>query len=88
MYTSPIGDILREHNIDFHLYADDTQLYIRFETYSSAEMESAKFRIESCVSEIDNWMTRNKLKLNTDKTEITMEFPSCTYEVMQRYFVF
>ena len=26
--------------------------------------------IESCVREIDNWMTRNKLKLNRDKTEL------------------
>lgn len=71
-YTSQIGDIFREHNIDLHLYADDTQLYITFETSSSVEMESVKFRIESCLSEIDNWMTRNKLKLNTDKTEIAV----------------
>ena len=57
---------------DFHLYADDTQLYITFETSSSDEMELAKFRLESCVSDIDSWMTRNKLKLNTDKTEIAV----------------
>ena len=70
IYTSPIGDILRRHAIDFHLYADDTQLYISFETSSVAEFEAAKLKVESCVGEIDEWMSRNKLKLNTDKTEV------------------
>ena len=70
IYTSAIGDILRRHAIDFHLYADDTQLYISFETSSVAEFEAAKLKVESCVGEIDEWMSRNKLKLNTDKTEV------------------
>ena len=72
IYTSPIGDILRKHGIDFHLYADDTQLYITFETSSLQEMEQAKRKVEACVYDIDNWMTTNKLKLNTDKTEVLL----------------
>jgi hypothetical protein len=27
-YTAPLGDICRKHDIDFHLYVDDTQLCI------------------------------------------------------------
>ena len=37
LYTSPLGDIMRQHNVDFHLYADDTKLYITFES-SSADL--------------------------------------------------
>ena len=70
LYISPIGDIIRKYNINFHLYADDTQLYITFSTSSSDELESAKQEIEACVLEIEKWMTYNKLKLSSDKTEI------------------
>ena len=74
IYTSPIDDILRKHGIDFHLYADDTQLYITFGTSSNSlqEMEQTKRKVEASVYDIDNWMTTNKLKLNTDKTEVLL----------------
>ena len=30
IYTAPIGDIYRNNHVEFHLYADDTQLYLSF----------------------------------------------------------
>ena len=44
--------------------------------------------VELCVKEIGNWMLRNKLKLNQDKTELlltssnyrVLDHPSTLYE--------
>ncbi|KAK3754752.1 hypothetical protein QZH41_000065 [Actinostola sp. cb2023] len=61
MYTAPLSDIIRQHDMNFHLYADDTQVYISFESSST---ELARASIEACVSDIDKWMSQNLLKMN------------------------
>ena len=70
IYTSPIGDILRSHKMNFHLYAEGTQIYISFKYQKQIDFENIKVRIEACLTEIMNWMTDNKLKLNPEKTEL------------------
>ena len=72
LYIVPIGDLLRSLDIDFHLYADDTQLYVTFKSNNSDDLIAAKLKIEECVCQLDEWLTMNKLKLNSDKTEILM----------------
>ena len=62
--TSPLSDIASERELSFHFYADDTQLYVTFETSSLNGMELCKCRLEARVREIDTWMLLNKLKLN------------------------
>ena len=70
LYTSPLGDIARSHGLSYHFYADDTQLYLSFETSSPEDMSTCTSALEDCVKDIDLWMLNNKLKLNSGKTEI------------------
>ena len=70
LYTSPLGDIVRQYNMGYHFYADDTQLYLSFNSLSGDDQAYSVSQVESCVRDIDRWMSCNKLKLNRDKTEL------------------
>ena len=61
----------------YHFYADDTQLYLSFDSLSGEGQASAVHSIEACVSEIDEWMRLNKLKLNSDKSELLVISSKC-----------
>ena len=69
IYTLPVGNIIRHHCINYHLYADDTQLYISFNPKIPGDLVVALYRLQSCISDIRNWMLVNKLKLKDAKTE-------------------
>ena len=68
MYTSPLSDMASKHELSFHFFADDRQLYVTFEVSSFNDMELGKSRSEAC--KIDTWMLLNKIKLNKDKIEL------------------
>jgi len=70
LYTSPLGDIVRQYNTGYHFYADDTQLYLSFSSLSGDDQAYSAAQVKSCVGDIDHWMSLNKLKLNRDKTEL------------------
>ena len=72
LYTSPLGDIVRNHGLSCHFYADDTQLYCSFKLHDQVASVQV---IESCLNDIDEWMLVNMLKLNRDKTELLVIGP-------------
>ena len=72
IYTAPIGDICRNNLVEFHLYADDTQIYLSFKPSILNSKFDCIARIEKCINEINIWMTQNLLKLNSDKTEFIL----------------
>ena len=65
-YDSPIATIARKYGILFHLYADDSQLYLAFDVKDGPK---AQEQLEACIQEIRSWMATNFLKLNDSKTE-------------------
>ena len=69
LYTAPLAKVIRSYGLDYHLYANDTQLYFAFK---SVDVDAAKSRVESCISAICRWMDLNELKLNHGKTEVML----------------
>ena len=65
-YQTPLGRIFKTHDVSYHLYADDTQIYVSFDPL---EGPLAVERLESCIKDVSAWMKDNFLKLNHSKTE-------------------
>ena len=64
----PLGSIISKHGINFHCYADDTQLY----TSTNPDDKLQLNKIGACVN---GWMLSNFLLLNSDKTEVLLLGP-------------
>eukprot|EP00918_Siedleckia_nematoides_P061954 GHVU01135160.1.p1 GENE.GHVU01135160.1~~GHVU01135160.1.p1 ORF type:complete len:544 (+),score=49.64 GHVU01135160.1:106-1632(+) len=69
-YTAPLGDICREHGVNFHMYADDTQMYLAFDSSKESTYHTTMNKLNACISSVRKWMCKNMLKLNNDKTEV------------------
>ena len=67
MYTYPLVLIFNKHKVEYHNYADDTQVYLYCDN-NVASLRHAVHQLEHCIFDICDWMRRNALKLNEDKT--------------------
>ena len=78
LYTKHFAELIQNHSIDYHLFADDSELY----SCLPVERDSALqvIRMESCCNEIGRWMNANKLKLNEHKTDVLVCGPPCRRE--------
>ena len=73
IYTQPLQDTILKCGMSFHLYADDTQLYLAFNPES--ESNDVKSAISTTTNAIHSWMKSHFLKLNSDKTEVLVITP-------------
>ena len=67
LYSRPVGFIIKHNDMDYHVYADDSQIYL---VIKRSDISSTIHRVENCVHDIKGWMETNLLKLNEDKTEV------------------
>ena len=70
LFISPLGDICRNHNILFHSYADDQQVYLSFDPSIADNENLCIKKIETCMQDIRVWIKTNLLKLNDGKMEV------------------
>lgn len=69
MYTKPLFLEIDRRMIPNQSFADDTQLY---KACVPSEIQSTVLALQDCITDIKEWMTCNKLKLNDDKTEVLL----------------
>uniref|UniRef100_A0A3B3DTT0 Reverse transcriptase domain-containing protein n=1 Tax=Oryzias melastigma TaxID=30732 RepID=A0A3B3DTT0_ORYME len=81
LYMLPLGDVIRRHGINFHSYADDTQLYVAMSPDDMGPMDS----LLNCILDIKKWMGENFLQLNQDKTEVLVIGSEAERERVQVY---
>ena len=69
IYMPPLGDIIKRHGIQFHMYADDCQFYTTFE---SSDINHTASNMENLIDDIRGWYSDAMLKLNNSKTEMML----------------
>ena len=66
IYTASLGPPLRQLDVQYHFYADDSQLWVIFKP---PELDTAIGQMEKCIVSVEKWMLSHQLKMNDDKTE-------------------
>ena len=67
VYTTDLAHFVGESQVNFHFVADDSQTYMHC---SLGDVGSVVCQLEGCIADVGHWMSANRLKLNTDKSEL------------------
>jgi len=82
-YTRRVGQIIESHQLRYHIYADDVQIYTIFNPNLPGDAACALFKLSRCVKDLQSWMLYNKLKLNQKKTEFFIASSVHHYKILQ-----
>ena len=66
LYTTPLSYLFLDSPVSYHFYADDTQLYISFD---SSDADNSLTILSSILDSVHAWLTSNRLSVNPSKTE-------------------
>ena len=72
IYAGQLLDIVTQHLPTVHCYADDTKLYLAFRPGDRATQDSAVAAMEACIQDVREWVIKDKLKINDDKSEFIL----------------
>ena len=59
MSIQPLGAVIKKHGINYHYYADDTQLYLYMKPDEIVQLP----KIEASLQDVKPWTTNNVLLL-------------------------
>ena len=79
LYTRQLAGLIEEFCIDYHCFADDSELYSHLLTKCESVLKAIK-NVKSSCHEIKNWMLKNKPELNEQKTEVVLCGPPARRE--------
>ena len=69
MYSQPLSNVIGQYGFNYHIYADDIQLY---KSFYVNDLDITVNTLNDCINQVSSWMSANKLRLNGDKTEVMM----------------
>ena len=67
LYTADVLQLVKDHGLVPHAYADDTQILGICRPSETDELQTS---VSNCLDAVSSWMSDNRLQLNHSKTEV------------------
>ena len=79
LYSQDIKGVIENHGLNYHMFADDVQLYLPY-SGNTSNLSA----LQSCLKDIIQWSKQNSLKLNDAKTKfLNISMKNCKHTVNQ-----
>ncbi|GAA6090791.1 uncharacterized protein LOC116685831 [Tachysurus ichikawai] len=71
LYMLPLGQLISNHDVQFHFYADNLQIYFPVILRNRSALDP----LHNCLQDIKQWLSPNFLHLNEEKAEYILFSP-------------